>query len=80
MTAMGFAWKAGIAAEVLATPKNSIGEQLYNAKIYLETADLFAWTVVVILLSMAIEEVVVRLLRRGLRKERGVSHEGGRPV
>ena len=48
-TAIGFAWKAGIAAEVISTPRDSIGAQLNNAKVYLETADLFAWTLVVIL-------------------------------
>ncbi|MGN0571214.1 MAG: ABC transporter permease [Candidatus Fimenecus sp.] len=58
-TAIGFAWKAGIAAEVISTPRNSIGSQLYNAKVYLETVDLFAWTVVVILLSMLLEKLIV---------------------
>lgn len=58
-TAIGFAWKAGIAAEVISTPRNSIGAQLYNAKVYLETVDLFAWTVVVIVLSMLFEKLIV---------------------
>ena len=63
-TSLGLAWKAGIAAEVLSTPKNTIGTQLYNAKIYIETADLFAWTLVVILLSLGVETLLVRLQRR----------------
>lgn len=58
-TAVGFAWKSGIAAEVISTPHNSIGAQLYNAKVYLETADLFAWTVIVVLLSMLFERGIV---------------------
>lgn len=58
-TAIGFAWKAGIAAEVISTPRQSIGSQLYNAKVYLETVDLFAWTVVVVVLSMALEKLIV---------------------
>lgn len=61
-TAVGFAWKSGIAAEVISTPRNSIGAQLYNAKVYLETADLFAWTVVVILLSVLFEKGIVLLV------------------
>lgn len=61
-TAIGFAWKAGIAAEVISTPRDSIGAQLNNAKVYLETADLFAWTLVVILLSMAFERLIVFLV------------------
>ncbi len=56
---LGFAWKSGIAGEVIAIPKNAIGTQLYNAKIYLETTDLFAWTAVVILLSFVIERGLV---------------------
>lgn len=61
---MGLAWKAGIAAEVLASPSLSIGTELYNAKIYLETVDLFAWTAVIILISITLERLFVRLLRR----------------
>ena len=58
-TAIGFTWKAGIAAEVISTPRQSIGSQLYNAKVYLETVDLFAWTVVVVVLSMVLEKLIV---------------------
>ena len=64
MAGMGLAWKAGIAAEVLASPSLSIGTELYNAKIYLETVDLFAWTAVIILISITLERLFVRLLRR----------------
>lgn len=58
-TGLGLAWKAGIAAEVLCTPRNSIGKELYSAKIYLETPDVFAWTLVVIILSFFIEKLLV---------------------
>ncbi len=61
-TGMGLAWKAGIAAEVLCRPELSIGKALYNSKIYLETPDLFAWTAVVILMSIVLEKVFVRLM------------------
>jgi NitT/TauT family transport system permease protein len=56
---LGFSWKAGIAGEVIAVPSMAIGTQLYNSKIYLETADLFAWTAVIILLSIVIERLMV---------------------
>lgn len=49
---LGLCWKAGVAAEVIATPSGSIGERLYMAKIYLESAELFAWTAVIIVVSM----------------------------
>ena len=48
-------------------------QRLYEAKIYLETVDLFAWTAIVILLSMGIEALLVRALR-------GVPQKGGRSV
>lgn len=61
---MGLAWKAGIAAEVLVPISMGIGSELYNAKIYLETVDLFAWTAVIIIISMMLEKLLVRLARR----------------
>ena len=61
---MGLAWKAGIAAEVLAHAANSIGGQIYDAKIYIETADLFAWTAVVILMSVLLEKLMVFVIQK----------------
>lgn len=63
-TSLGLAWKAGIAAEVLCRPKGTIGNHLYESKIYLETTDLFAWTLTVILLSVLMEASFRLLLRR----------------
>ena len=64
IVSMGFAWKAGIAAEVLSHPKYSIGTSLYNSKIYLETEEMFAYTAVVIILSMLLEKLMVMLLEK----------------
>ena len=64
-TAMGLSWKAGVAAEVIAMSNSSVGYHLYRAKINLETPDLFAWTAVVVLLSMLIERFIRWLLMRG---------------
>lgn len=61
-TAIGLAWKSGVAAEVLCLPKPAIGTQVYYAKIYLETPALFAWTITVVLLSLLIEGAVRRLM------------------
>ena len=55
--ALGLCWKAGIAAEVIGIPEQSIGEMLYNAKIYLNTPDLFAWTVVIVMISLLFEKL-----------------------
>ena len=57
-TALGLAWKAGVAAEVLCTPARTIGKNLYDAKIYIETVDVFAWTAVIVLLSLCFEALL----------------------
>ena len=65
--ALGMSWKAGVAAEVIGVVSGSIGERLYDAKIYLQTADLLAWTVVIVALSAGFEWLMLRLLRRVFR-------------
>lgn len=64
--AMGFCWKSGVAAEVIGIPKGSIGEKLYQAKIYLETADLFAWTLVIVLLSIGFERLLGYIVTKSI--------------
>lgn len=61
---LGLCWKSGVAAEVIGQPKGSIGDMLYRAKIYLETSELFAWTVVIIFLSMIFEKLFLFLLKK----------------
>ena len=71
-TGMGRAWKAGIAAEVIGIPKNSIGEMLYYAKLYFDSKDLFAWTLIIVVLSVCIEKLFLLLLKAifaGLEKK-----------
>lgn len=65
--ALGLAWKSGVAAELIGYPEGSMGEALYYSKLYLETADLFAWTVVIVLLSVAFEKLFVLLLKTALK-------------
>jgi len=59
---VGLAWKSGIAAEVIGIPNGSIGEALQQAKLYLDTPDLFAWTVTIVVLSLLFEKVFLWLL------------------
>lgn len=66
-TGLGLAWKAGVAAEALCRPKLAIGTQIYFSRTYFETPDLFAWTVVVILLSFLMEGALVRALRKAVK-------------
>lgn len=61
---LGFCWKSGIAAEVIGLPTGSIGEKLYEAKLYLMTGELFAWTAVIVLVSVVFEKLVMFLIRK----------------
>jgi len=60
---IGLSWKAGTAAEVIGIPEGSIGEKLYEAKVYFSSGDLLAWTFVIILASIAFEKLFLFLLR-----------------
>ena len=60
--ALGMAWKSGVAAEVIGQPLGSMGNGLYQAKIYLETADLFAWTITIVVVSFLVEKLILGLM------------------
>jgi len=74
-SAIALAWKAGIAAEVLCTPARSIGRAIYEGKTYMMTEELFAWTFLVVVLSVLIEQGALVLLRRAQRAL--AAREGG---
>ena len=59
---LGMSWKAGIAAELIGVPTDSVGERIYQAKLLLETADLFAWTIAVVALAWLFERLALRAL------------------
>ena len=61
--ALGMSWKSGVAAEVIGVASGSIGEKLYESKIYFMTEDLLAWTVVIVLVSVLFEKAFLRLMK-----------------
>lgn len=63
---LGLCWKAGVAAEVIGIPDGSMGERLYEAKVYLETPDLFAWTMVILIVSMIFEKIFLAALDKAV--------------
>ncbi|MBR3779458.1 MAG: ABC transporter permease subunit [Clostridia bacterium] len=63
-TGFGFAWKAGVAAEILCWPAASIGYHIAAAKNLVETAEVFAWTAVVVALSVVLEWLLRRLVNQ----------------
>lgn len=69
---IGLSFKAGIAGEVIGLPSNSIGEQIFNSKIYLDTVTLFSWTIIVLILSLVFEKIITFSLEKITRKLEGV--------
>lgn len=62
--ALGICWKSGVAAEVIGLPNGSVGDALYRAKITLSTAEVFAWTMAIVLLSVVFERAFMLLLNK----------------
>ena len=60
---IGMSWKAGVAAELIGMAAGTVGERIYQAKLLIETADLLAWTVLVVAASWACERALVWLLQ-----------------
>jgi len=63
LTAFGLAWKSGVAAEVICPPRMAVGSRIQAARLALETPELFAWTIVIIVLSLVLERLLRRLLK-----------------
>ena len=60
---LGLGFKVTVAAEVLASPDYGIGSRLYDAKIYLEPVEVFAWTFVILVLSYLLEQLLKFIFR-----------------
>ncbi len=65
VNAIGLAWKAGIAAEVIVRVEGTVGYAIWDAKSWeMDSAKLFAWTIAIILLSLAFEYLFKLLVRK----------------
>lgn len=67
LTSFGLGWKVSVAAEVLSHPAYAIGSNLYSAKAYLDSTGLFAWTFVVIVLSIIFESIFALFTSKAMR-------------
>ncbi len=65
---LGMCWKSGIEAEVIGQPRQSIGAELNQAKLFFNTPDLFAWTVTIIVVSVVFERLVLCGIRALMRR------------
>ena len=70
----GMAWKAGIAAEIIGVPNGSIGKMLSVSKMYLDTDDLLAWTVIIVVTSVVFEKIFMAIICRLLEGRKGGSN------
>ncbi len=61
---LGLSWKSGVAAEVIGISSNTIGGKLYDSKIYLNIPELFAYTAVIVVVSMMFERIFLKLLKK----------------
>ncbi len=74
-SSLGLAWKAGVAAEIIAMPRETIGTMIGEARLYLNTEEMFAWTLTVILLSLLLEFGTMKLFSSmEQRKKGGANH------
>ena len=60
---VGLAWKSGVAAELIGIPAGSVGEALYYTKVYFDSVDLFAWTVIIVAVSLIFEKLITLLIK-----------------
>lgn len=56
---VGLSFKSAVAAEIIATPVRTMGERLYFAKIHLDTPGIFAWTFIIVILSVVTEKILL---------------------
>ena len=56
-------FKAGISSEIIGLVTGTIGTQMYYAKMYLLSAELFSWSIVVIVVSLVIEKCIIWLAK-----------------
>lgn len=67
-TSIGLAWKAGIAAEALCPPDNSMGLHISYAKLYIENDELFAWALTLVLINIFLEILFKKLINIAFKR------------
>jgi NitT/TauT family transport system permease protein len=67
-TCLGLGFKVTVAAEVLSSPRYSIGYRLFSSTLYLDAEEAYAWTMVILLLSLMFEVWLKYLLKQRKRR------------
>ncbi len=68
-TALQLGFKVGIMAEIVASVRTGIGRSMHFANLNLNTAEVLAWTLIIILLSMCITALIDKLLELRMQHE-----------
>ncbi|MCC8073489.1 MAG: ABC transporter permease subunit [Clostridiales bacterium] len=67
ITGLGIAWKAGVAAEVISGPTGSLGALLSSAKSSIDYTQVFAVTLMIVVLSVLLENILKLLWKEQKR-------------
>ena len=62
---LGFAWKSGVAAEVICRAQHSLGNLLWGSKASVNYDEVFAVTLVIVLLSAVLQSIARSVLKGG---------------
>ena len=68
LSAFGLSWKVVVAAEILCLPKSAIGSALQTAKVHIETTDVFAITMSIIIISFVLETIAAIFINKRKRR------------
>ena len=62
-SAIGLAWKAGIAAEALCPPENSMGLHISLSKQNIDNEELFAWALTLVVINIIFELLLKKIIK-----------------
>ena len=74
---IGFAWKSGVAAEVICRTQDSLGNLLWAGKSSIDYDEVFAVTLLIVLLSVLIQKGAMRLFKEGAKEKAGGAAAAG---
>lgn len=67
-SSIGLAWKAGVAAEALCPPDNSMGLSISLAKQNFDNEELFAWALTLIIINILFEFAFKKIIKFSFKK------------
>lgn len=65
ISSFGMEWKVVTAGEVLSLPKNALGTQLFQSQVHLESSEVLAISIIIIIFSFILESLLKRVFKNG---------------